>query len=164
MTMIMLYLTILTPMFNHPISLGFILLIQTILISLNLSMNLESSWYSYILFITIIGGMMVMFMYMASISSNQKFKIMNFKMIMISILLFFFLMFFLKKNFLINDIQVSMQEKKINFNEFQETKSTYKFFNKSKNKMTILILMILLITMISVTNISSSFEGPLKKT
>nr|YP_010381602.1 NADH dehydrogenase subunit 6 [Neosymplana vittatum]UDL71977.1 NADH dehydrogenase subunit 6 [Neosymplana vittatum] len=164
MSIFMMILSIMTPFMSHPISLGFILLIQTILISVNLFNSLESSWYSYILFITIIGGMMVMFMYMASISSNEKFEMMNLKIIMFLLTIFVLFMYTFNKTNLMNEMSTNMKEKKIIFQEFQEVKSTFKLFNFSKNKITILLLMILLITMISVTSISSSFEGPLKKT
>nr|YP_010381628.1 NADH dehydrogenase subunit 6 [Symplanella brevicephala]UDL72003.1 NADH dehydrogenase subunit 6 [Symplanella brevicephala] len=163
MTIIMIWLMLITPFLKHPISLGFTLLIQTILISMNLNHNLQSSWYSYILFITIIGGMMVMFMYMASICSNEKFETINLKLLTF-ILLIMMITFFFYENFLMNNLMLNLQENKITYNEFQETKSTFKFFNSSKNKLTMMMMAVLLLTMVSVTNISSSFEGPLKKT
>nr|YP_010381641.1 NADH dehydrogenase subunit 6 [Symplana brevistrata]UDL72016.1 NADH dehydrogenase subunit 6 [Symplana brevistrata] len=159
----MMLLIMVTPLMKHPMSLGFLLIMQTSLVSMNLFINLESSWYSYILFITIIGGMMVMFMYMASISSNEKFKTMNMKLI-IFMLILMTLIFNIKKETMLNELNLKLEEKKLIYQEFQETKSTYKFFNFNKNKITILMMLVLLITMISVTNISSSFEGPLKKT
>nr|YP_010381693.1 NADH dehydrogenase subunit 6 [Pseudosymplanella nigrifasciata]UDL72068.1 NADH dehydrogenase subunit 6 [Pseudosymplanella nigrifasciata] len=162
MLILMFTLSVITPLLNHPISLGFSLLFQTIFISINLMNSLESSWYSYILFITIIGGMMVMFMYMASISSNEKFEILSLKKMLLLTFMMIYLYILNKK--IIYEMNTKMQEMKLIYQEFQEVKSTYKFFNMNKSKITIFMLMILLMTMISVTNISSSFEGPLKKT
>nr|YP_010381680.1 NADH dehydrogenase subunit 6 [Augilodes binghami]UDL72055.1 NADH dehydrogenase subunit 6 [Augilodes binghami] len=164
MKLIILMISLLTPMINHPISLGSLLLIQTTLICLNLSFSMKTSWYSYILFITIIGGMMIMFMYMASISSNEKFFSFNWKKnIFFSVLII--LTFLISKN----DIStfkflMKSEETKIILNEIYENKTMYKMFNFNKINITLMLMFILLITMISVTNISSSFEGPLKKT
>nr|YP_010235831.1 NADH dehydrogenase subunit 6 [Youtuus erythrus]QTD82449.1 NADH dehydrogenase subunit 6 [Youtuus erythrus] len=161
MKMMMILLSLTSPILKHPISLGSTLMIQTILICNYLSSNFESSWYSYIIFITIIGGMMVMFMYMSSIASNEKFNMIKMKfMFMIIILTITILTLEKYKMNLIS----KMEEKKIIFHEIEETKSTFKFFNFNKMNITTLMMIILLISMISITNISSSFEGPLKKT
>nr|QJQ26929.1 NADH dehydrogenase subunit 6 [Hemisphaerius rufovarius] len=146
-----------TPFLKHPMSLGTMLITQTILISISMSIKSNSSWFSYILFITIIGGMMVMFMYMASIASNEKF---NPKMNKIMLILMLMLM-------LMPDLTTLEMEKKNEMKfmmmEMEEIKSTSKFFNFNKMNMTIIIMLTLLLTMISVTNISNTFEGPLKK-
>nr|AXS66538.1 NADH dehydrogenase subunit 6 [Curculionoidea sp. 21 KM-2017] len=60
---------------NHPMSLGSILLIQTVLISLLSGLIFNNFWFSYILFLVMIGGMMILFIYMTSIASNEKFNL-----------------------------------------------------------------------------------------
>nr|YP_011014807.1 NADH dehydrogenase subunit 6 [Eusudasina nantouensis]WQB38488.1 NADH dehydrogenase subunit 6 [Eusudasina nantouensis] len=150
--------SIITPWLNHPISLGSMLMVQTMLISMKMFKNSNSSWFSYILFITIIGGMMVMFMYMASIASNEKFNtksnLMNLNLLILTIII-------------LPNMNLEMLEKKnetkMMMMELEEIKSMSKFFNFNKMNMTISMLMILLVTMIVVTSISNSFEGPLKK-
>nr|YP_010002937.1 NADH dehydrogenase subunit 6 [Gonocephalum sp. MT-2015-Zz052324]ANT72394.1 NADH dehydrogenase subunit 6 [Gonocephalum sp. MT-2015-Zz052324] len=59
---------------NHPLSAGMILLINTITISLITGNLNQNFWFSYILFLILIGGMLILFMYMTSIASNEKFK------------------------------------------------------------------------------------------
>nr|YP_010430482.1 NADH dehydrogenase subunit 6 [Nigidius sinicus]USR68906.1 NADH dehydrogenase subunit 6 [Nigidius sinicus] len=59
---------------KHPLTLGMSLLIQTLMITLISSMMNSSSWFSYILFLIMVGGMLVLFMYMTSVASNEKFK------------------------------------------------------------------------------------------
>nr|ADO60480.1 NADH dehydrogenase subunit 6 [Peploptera acromialis] len=59
---------------NHPLSLGVMLLIQTILIALISGLMNLNFWFSYIVFLIMIGGMLVLFIYMTSIASNEKFK------------------------------------------------------------------------------------------
>nr|YP_011014859.1 NADH dehydrogenase subunit 6 [Gergithus yunnanensis]WQB38540.1 NADH dehydrogenase subunit 6 [Gergithus yunnanensis] len=157
MTKLMIINMMISPILKHPLSLGSMLIMQTTLMSIKMSKMNNSSWFSYILFITIIGGMMIMFMYMASIASNEKFSTkMNKKMLilmaMIIILPEFDMSTLEKKN-----------EMKMIFMEMEEIKSTSKFFNKNKMALTIAIMLILLLTMISVTNVANTFEGPLKK-
>nr|YP_010381667.1 NADH dehydrogenase subunit 6 [Cylindratus longicephalus]UDL72042.1 NADH dehydrogenase subunit 6 [Cylindratus longicephalus] len=160
MMMISICMSIILPFLKHPISMGSLLMIQTILISMISTMKFYSPWYSYIMFITIIGGMMVMFMYMSSIASNEEFKMMSItKMMMILIILMMLIMItkykyltYLEKN----------NYNKMNLMEFEEIKSTSKFFYLNKMNLTIMMMMILMITMISVSNIASSHEGPLK--
>nr|YP_009728643.1 NADH dehydrogenase subunit 6 [Phyllotreta striolata]QHR79691.1 NADH dehydrogenase subunit 6 [Phyllotreta striolata]UPE50061.1 NADH dehydrogenase subunit 6 [Phyllotreta striolata]WDV10362.1 NADH dehydrogenase subunit 6 [Phyllotreta striolata] len=74
MLLFMLLNTMILFFLNHPLSFGLILLIQTIqtcLLSGLLNLNF---WYSYILFLVLIGGMLILFIYMTSIASNEKFK------------------------------------------------------------------------------------------
>nr|QWZ47766.1 NADH dehydrogenase subunit 6 [Loxocephala perpunctata] len=154
--------SIITPMLKHPISLGSMLIFQTMLISIYMTKNLKSTWFSYILFITMIGGMMVMFMYMASIASNEK-KFYN----MINMLILMTIMIMIMKMMMKKDKTMDMFNKinefKFNSNEDEEIKSLSKFFNKSKSKITIFMMTLLFMMMIIVTNISNTFEGPLKK-
>nr|YP_010309766.1 NADH dehydrogenase subunit 6 [Lagorina sericea]UMR54883.1 NADH dehydrogenase subunit 6 [Lagorina sericea] len=58
---------------THPLSLGITLLIQTLLISLMSGKLCYNFWFSYILFLIMVGGMLILFIYMTSIASNEKF-------------------------------------------------------------------------------------------
>nr|YP_010274428.1 NADH dehydrogenase subunit 6 [Pochazia confusa]UJT96872.1 NADH dehydrogenase subunit 6 [Pochazia confusa] len=146
---------------KHPLSMGSILMIQTIMVSNKMSMDSNSSWFSYILFITIIGGMMVMFMYMSSIASNEKFKLNMKQTIMITMMIILMIMMMSDSSM---EYLNKMTEKKKMIMQKEEVKITTKFFNLNKMNVTILMMMILLLTMVIVTNMSSTFEGPLKKT
>nr|YP_010274441.1 NADH dehydrogenase subunit 6 [Ricania simulans]UJT96885.1 NADH dehydrogenase subunit 6 [Ricania simulans] len=160
-TQLIIILSFLTTTMKHPMSMGSMLMLQTILVSNKMFKESESSWFSYILFITIIGGMMVMFMYMASIASNEKFKMSTKHMI---------LTLFIMTTIIILYKEISLEnlnkiyEEKFSTSNKPELKYTSKFFNKNKMNLTIMMMMFLLITMIITTNISSTFEGPLKKT
>nr|YP_010464285.1 NADH dehydrogenase subunit 6 [Chlorophila portschinski]UUL71662.1 NADH dehydrogenase subunit 6 [Chlorophila portschinski] len=59
---------------NHPLSMGVVLLLQTVSISMITGNLMLNFWYSYVLFLIMIGGMLILFMYMTSIASNEKFK------------------------------------------------------------------------------------------
>nr|WMV00476.1 NADH dehydrogenase subunit 6 [Rhodopsalta leptomera] len=58
---------------KHPLSMGLILLMQTMMSCLICSFYLSCHLFSYILFLIFIGGMLILFMYMSSIASNEKF-------------------------------------------------------------------------------------------
>nr|YP_010273939.1 NADH dehydrogenase subunit 6 [Bulinus truncatus]QYJ56642.1 NADH dehydrogenase subunit 6 [Bulinus truncatus] len=55
-----------------PISLGIILFLTSVFMVFLMSITL-SSWYSYILFLVYVGGLLVLFMYMCIMGSNVKF-------------------------------------------------------------------------------------------
>nr|YP_010934917.1 NADH dehydrogenase subunit 6 [Lamennaisia ambigua]WKV28910.1 NADH dehydrogenase subunit 6 [Lamennaisia ambigua] len=59
----------------HPLILGSILMIFNIMFSLNLSLYLYSSWWSFISFLIIIGGLMILFLYFTSFINNMIMSI-----------------------------------------------------------------------------------------
>nr|YP_010126146.1 NADH dehydrogenase subunit 6 [Lycorma meliae]QPN53399.1 NADH dehydrogenase subunit 6 [Lycorma meliae] len=153
---------IMSPMLKHPMSLGSMLIFQTALMCSNNSMTIKSSWYLYIMFLTTVGGLMIMFMYMSSIASNEKFKPST-KIFLIWMLIT--LIHMMVSNMDPTTEMISkLNEIKEMTTELTEEKSTSKFFSMYKMNITITMMFILIITMISVNNIVSTFEGPLKKT
>nr|UAT98536.1 NADH dehydrogenase subunit 6 [Limois sp. WW-2021a] len=154
--------TIISPTLKHPMSMGSMLILQTTLMCMNQSIIMKSSWYMYIMFLTTVGGLMIMFMYMASIASNEMFKP-NLKITLLWITMMT-TMIILNKMDITMEIVSKMNETKMSTTELLEEKSTSKFFSLYKMNITITMMMILILTMVSVTNISSTFEGPLKKT
>nr|YP_010990562.1 NADH dehydrogenase subunit 6 [Aplos simplex]WOW98876.1 NADH dehydrogenase subunit 6 [Aplos simplex] len=160
MAKMMMFTSTTIPMMKHPMSMGTILILQTIMMSIYMSKKSMNSWFSYILFITIIGGMMIMFMYMSSIASNEMFKPKS-KKIMMMITTFTLIM--MMNTEMMTELN-KLIEQKMNMMEKEEIKASSKFFNSKKMNMTIIMMMILMLTMVSITNISSTFEGPLKKT
>nr|YP_010274454.1 NADH dehydrogenase subunit 6 [Ricania fumosa]UJT96898.1 NADH dehydrogenase subunit 6 [Ricania fumosa] len=152
--------SMITMTMKHPVSMGSMLMIQTILLSNMMFKESEYSWFAYILFITIIGGMMIMFMYMASIASNEKFETSIKQTIIFTTMITMTMIMY--KEFSMEKMNKMVLTK---FKTMQnlEISHTTKFFNLNKMNITILMMMTLLLTMIVVTNISSTFEGPLKK-
>nr|ALI86981.1 NADH dehydrogenase subunit 6 [Cryptolestes turcicus] len=62
--MIMLFIFFISLMFmflNHPLSMGLMLLLQTICISILSGIMMINFWYSYMIFLIMIGGMLVLF-------------------------------------------------------------------------------------------------------
>nr|YP_010472541.1 NADH dehydrogenase subunit 6 [Mitrella albuginosa]UVG40726.1 NADH dehydrogenase subunit 6 [Mitrella albuginosa] len=60
------------PMMAQPLSLGLVIMISTLLMCFISAMTL-SSWYGYILFLIYVGGLLVMFAYVAALSPNVLF-------------------------------------------------------------------------------------------
>lgn len=60
------------PLIIQPLSLGLVIIISTLLICF-ISAILLSSWYGYILFLIYVGGLLVIFAYVAALSPNILF-------------------------------------------------------------------------------------------
>ena len=66
-------LSLIFPLMAQPLSLGLAIIISTLFICLLRAIFL-SSWYGYILFLIYVGGLLVMFAYVAALSPNMLFK------------------------------------------------------------------------------------------
>nr|QTT61257.1 NADH dehydrogenase subunit 6 [Tritia vaucheri] len=63
---------LLLPLMMQPLSLGLVIMISTLLMCFISAITL-SSWYGYILFLIYVGGLLVMFAYVAALSPNVLF-------------------------------------------------------------------------------------------
>nr|YP_009860915.1 NADH dehydrogenase subunit 6 [Nassarius siquijorensis]QKI31787.1 NADH dehydrogenase subunit 6 [Nassarius siquijorensis] len=63
---------LLLPLMMQPLSLGLVIMISTLLMCF-ISAVMLSSWYGYILFLIYVGGLLVMFAYVAALSPNVLF-------------------------------------------------------------------------------------------
>nr|YP_009485718.1 NADH dehydrogenase subunit 6 [Rhynocoris incertis]AVZ00854.1 NADH dehydrogenase subunit 6 [Rhynocoris incertis] len=144
---------------KHPLSMGLALILQTIMISLITGMMINNFWFSYILLITMLSGALVLFIYMASVASNEKFKS------SIKMLYFMFSMmvtsltiaWLLDKGMLYKYDLI----KKITMENDQITSLT-KMFNLHNMYITITVIAYLFMTMIVISYIVDVFEGPLR--
>nr|YP_009739585.1 NADH dehydrogenase subunit 6 [Boreotrophon candelabrum]QIC50566.1 NADH dehydrogenase subunit 6 [Boreotrophon candelabrum] len=62
----------LLPLMSQPLSLGLVIMMSTLLMCAMSALTL-SSWYGYILFLIYVGGLLVMFAYVAALSPNVLF-------------------------------------------------------------------------------------------
>nr|UBS94001.1 NADH dehydrogenase subunit 6 [Iolania perkinsi] len=160
MMMLSMNMIFISPFLKHPISLGSLILMQSILTSTSSMLMSKNSWFSFILFITFSGGLMIMFIYMSSIASNEKFKF-SIKLLTMILIMNMVLMLYKDKMLLFSN---KWMESTIQFQTNEEKLSILKFLTSSKKFLSKMLIVIILITLISVTNIVNSFEGPLKKT
>nr|WOR80638.1 NADH dehydrogenase subunit 6 [Luciola sp.] len=164
MTMLiyMMMTTIMFMFMSHPLSMGMILLIQTLMISMwtgFLSMNF---WYSYILFIVMVGGMLILFIYMTSVASNEKFSYSKILMMMMLMMMTLSIMMMIidQFNFSLN----SMNSEMTNFkNKLLFKLSLNKFYMYPMMLISLSIIIYLLIALIAVVKITNLKSGPLRK-
>nr|AZL35878.1 NADH dehydrogenase subunit 6 [Cosmoscarta exultans] len=148
---------------KHPLSMGFMLVTQTTLSCLMNGMNTYSYWFSYILFITFIGGMMVLFIYMSSIASNEKFKFsMKLMTMMMLLLMLMMLIINIDSNMIIKSINSETLSFMNSKNNNKEISSIMKMFNLPSMIISMMMIMYLLFTMISTVKITNIKEGPLR--
>nr|AAS00878.1 NADH dehydrogenase subunit 6 [Hutchinsoniella macracantha] len=62
---------------NHPLSLGLVLLFQALLVCFFVGGYSFSYWFSYILFLIFLGGMLILFLYVASLAMDESFGLLN---------------------------------------------------------------------------------------
>nr|QAU54279.1 NADH dehydrogenase subunit 6 [Desmopachria sp. ITV9392]QPA36194.1 NADH dehydrogenase subunit 6 [Desmopachria sp. RRMO-2020]QPA36207.1 NADH dehydrogenase subunit 6 [Desmopachria sp. RRMO-2020]QPA36220.1 NADH dehydrogenase subunit 6 [Desmopachria sp. RRMO-2020]QPA36233.1 NADH dehydrogenase subunit 6 [Desmopachria sp. RRMO-2020] len=152
---------------NHPMSLGLILLIQTILISLISGFYSLNFWFSYILFLIMVGGMLILFMYMTSLASNEKFKFSkpNLFMFMILIMIMFliYLNDLLPLTLIFNNNNMMENINNLILLKNENLNSLNFIYNKPNFFLTILLIIYLLITLIAIVKITKFNIGPLRQ-
>nr|AVN67590.1 NADH dehydrogenase subunit 6 [Blaptica dubia] len=145
---------------NHPLAMGLVLLIQTTLISIITGLLSQSFWFSYILFLIFLGGMLVLFIYVASLASNEMFSmstklfIFTTPMTLIMLMVFAPLLFSTLQNQEINMFTIM-------FN--QMSTPLIKLYNQPTSIITIMLATYLLLTLIVVVKITNIFKGPLRQ-
>nr|AWB98989.1 NADH dehydrogenase subunit 6 [Anopheles aff. oswaldoi A PGF-2018] len=151
---------------KHPLSMGLMLLIQTFLTCLITSIYVKTFWFSYVLFLIFLGGMLILFIYVTSLSSNEMFS-MSFKLTMISLLIFsiFTILFFIMDKSLIEQFITNMEMEKLsNLNNLinENILSLNKMYNFPTNLITLLLINYLFLTLLVTVKITKKFYGPLR--
>nr|YP_009924718.1 NADH dehydrogenase subunit 6 [Araschnia levana]QNH68855.1 NADH dehydrogenase subunit 6 [Araschnia levana] len=167
LSLLMIFFSIFMFFMNHPLPLGLMILIQTLLLCLLSGMMINTYWFSYILFLIFLGGLMVLFIYVSSIASNENFKMSLFnKSLMLSTFMIIIISFLFKNNlFWMN---FSFNKEMINFfnlflffnSEFNLSLS--KLYDKQTYLLTMMMIIYLFITLIAVVKITNIFFGPLR--
>nr|YP_009626854.1 NADH dehydrogenase subunit 6 [Chiromantes haematocheir]QCB91522.1 NADH dehydrogenase subunit 6 [Chiromantes haematocheir] len=145
---------------SHPLAMGLTLLIQTILISFTVGISTYSFWFSYILRLVFLGGMLVLFIYVASLASNESFYFPN------SLLFTFFNMFYISFFFLFMHPFLILNSSSLQTSSFKLLMSTPFIINwiyKTPSMIfTIFIICYLLLMMNIEEKITIFFMGPLR--
>jgi NADH-ubiquinone oxidoreductase chain 6 len=58
---------------GHPISIGVVLILHTLIVGVLTGILSRNFWFSYILFLVFLGGVLVLFVYITRLASNEKF-------------------------------------------------------------------------------------------
>nr|QTZ20326.1 NADH dehydrogenase subunit 6 [Spodoptera ochrea] len=166
---LMLMMTSLFMLFiNNPMSMGLLILLQTLLTCLLTGMMIKTYWFSYILFLTFLGGLLVLFIYVSSIASNQLFNFkFNYKKMLIMLIIMIFMMMMMYNNNMmwLNLSTNSDMDKFYNMIFFFNNENKINL-SKLYNNQTFLIMMMLVIylfiTLIAIVKITNIFYGPLR--
>nr|YP_009020002.1 NADH dehydrogenase subunit 6 [Adelphocoris fasciaticollis]AHK09967.1 NADH dehydrogenase subunit 6 [Adelphocoris fasciaticollis]AHL44278.1 NADH dehydrogenase subunit 6 [Adelphocoris suturalis]ANT45781.1 NADH dehydrogenase subunit 6 [Adelphocoris fasciaticollis]ANT45807.1 NADH dehydrogenase subunit 6 [Adelphocoris suturalis] len=155
-TFMMLTINMMMIYMKHPLSMGMMLILQTMLMSM-LTGLMNSFWMSYILLISMLSGALVLFIYMSSVASNEKF--MNKKwmwMFAMTMLMMSLLFLFLEKKMIIKNNYFSMEMMN------NDIYPLNKMFNMENMIMIMFLIMYLLLTMIVSTYMVNISEGPMR--
>nr|UPX88522.1 NADH dehydrogenase subunit 6 [Zwicknia bifrons]UPX88535.1 NADH dehydrogenase subunit 6 [Zwicknia bifrons] len=152
---------------THPLAMGMMLLLQTLLICLLTGVMAQSFWFSYVLFLVFLGGMLVLFIYVTSLASNEMFslsmKMTLFLVLPISIIGIIFLTtdgsVWLSN--LLNNDTLNMTDILL----YQEAAVTplLKLYNQPTSFITLMLVLYLFLTLIAVVKITSISYGPLRQ-
>lgn len=84
----------------HPLIYRILLIIFRVLLVIKLNVIFNLFWYSYILYLLIVGGIIILILYLTRISNNELFnlEIFNYKNICLKFILIFFILYLFKNN------------------------------------------------------------------
>nr|YP_010572567.1 NADH dehydrogenase subunit 6 [Chandozhinskia hastaticercus]UZH35932.1 NADH dehydrogenase subunit 6 [Chandozhinskia hastaticercus] len=152
---------------NHPMAMTLIIILQTLIVSLTTGMMTSTFWFSYILFLVFLGGMLVLFIYITSLASNELFSIPTKSLIIILMSLSVIISISLISDSTLWNM-LSFNEEMNNIdNEFitLHDDSNYlltKLYNKPTDLITLMLVNYLFLTLIAIVKITNIFQGPLR--
>lgn len=142
---------------------GLILLIQTLVISTAVGLILPTFWFSYILFLVFLGGILVLFIYVASLASNEIFSLSTNSILILFtggvitvIVILIIDPLHLNNLASFNEITVLTLLPEV-YNIY-----VFKIYNLLNYMLTIVIIVYLLLALVIVANIVIVNEGPLR--
>nr|AQT00509.1 NADH dehydrogenase subunit 6 [Potamiscus motuoensis] len=145
---------------SHPLVMGLLLLIQTVVITLSTGLATYSFWFSYTLFLIFLGGMLVLFIYVASLASNEAAAL-SLSLVSITFITLsgYPLLFFLDPVLFSSFSNLANSSIKI----YSSTAYTTSWiFNTPSMHFTFFIISYLLLTLLVVVKIINLFKGPLR--
>lgn len=151
---------------KHPLAIGLILLIQSFFICLLSGLITKTFWFSYVLFLIFLGGILVLFIYVTSLASNEIFnfslKVLVFRILNYSLI--YFILIFIDKNLIITYLirHETSSLTQIRNLLLENSLMLNKLYNFPINVLTILLIIYLFLTLIAVVKITNVFEGPLR--
>nr|YP_010555738.1 NADH dehydrogenase subunit 6 [Eupelmus anpingensis]UYR45767.1 NADH dehydrogenase subunit 6 [Eupelmus anpingensis] len=153
----------------HPLFYGIILFLYTLFTLINMSLNFLNNWFSYITFLILIGGLMIIFLYFTSFISNMKISMKWSFLKMIPFKNFMFILFIIiNLIFNFNQFMSPMKINEMNSYNFMilNLKENYFFsfiFIKNKNLNIIMCMIYLLICLTFIVKICIIKKFTLRK-
>nr|NP_542475.1 NADH dehydrogenase subunit 6 [Narceus annularus]AAL18209.1 NADH dehydrogenase subunit 6 [Narceus annularus] len=143
--LLILPLSIILLQLHHPLSLALTVIFTALLSAISILMLTRASWFSYILFLIFIGGILILFTYIASLAPNSK--TVNPYILPIPLLSTALLFSFSPTSYF----------------SFSQPMLTFKtLFSLTLSPTTIILTMFLLITLLVIAQLVKMPEGPLQ--
>ncbi|YP_009047712.1 NADH dehydrogenase subunit 6 (mitochondrion) [Amphibalanus amphitrite] len=139
----------------HPLAMIFVLILQTMLISIIMYSITQFPWFSYTLILVFLGGMLILFTYMSNIASNEMFKP-NLKMMAPLVLAPLITIFMMKPK-----QSLTLETKISSSNQFSNL-MVLKPFSEAIMPVTLLMASYIILTLLTVVKISKMSQGPLR--
>ncbi|YP_002808572.1 NADH dehydrogenase subunit 6 (mitochondrion) [Scylla paramamosain] len=158
---LILILSLLFTRLYHPLSMGLTLLIQTVLISLSAGLMTYTYWFSYILFMIFLGGMLVLFIYVTSLASNESFSFSYSSLFFSTLLIFILTPLSILWDPLMSETMTNLPLSSLVSNSSNVFIISWIYSTNLMN-FTLFIILYLLLTLIVVVKISNLFKGPLR--
>nr|YP_010703306.1 NADH dehydrogenase subunit 6 [Anastatus shichengensis]WCO11509.1 NADH dehydrogenase subunit 6 [Anastatus shichengensis] len=154
----------------HPMIMGFNLLLLTILSSININLLFNNHWLSFIIFLIMIGGLMILFLYFTSFISNMNSsikwkKLINFPFKLFMLSTFFIMMIMNFNKFIWSNKFIEINNMiSISKNILMENNIQMNFlFLINKNMNTLLMMMFLIISLTFIVKICINKKFSLRK-
>ena len=138
---------------SHPILLIVLILLQTSCLCLIGWIKLKIRWFSYVLFLIFLGGLIVLFIYITRLASNEIIVINLYSYGLIIILTTFLRIFLINFNNFQQIFDVSTEHFSITFNFI---------YSLNRAPLVLVTIVYLLLTLIIVVKISNKFDAPIK--
>nr|BBB86770.1 NADH dehydrogenase subunit 6 [Pandalus borealis] len=149
---------------KHPLAAGMALLIQTICICLAAGLQNKDMWFSYILFLIFLGAMLVLFIYVASLASNEAFNFSMTSAVVKTMTTMIVVFFYFISDPLIMAAKQSIQMSYLTTTTFLSSQqlTLSMVYNPAVMPLTMFIILFLLMTLIVVVKLTCTFFGPLR--
>nr|YP_009180595.1 NADH dehydrogenase subunit 6 [Calameuta idolon]ALM04151.1 NADH dehydrogenase subunit 6 [Calameuta idolon] len=155
---------------NHPIELMIYLTVFSIIMCIKTSFLNKNFWFSYLLFLTMIGGIMILFLYFVSTASNEmseltKPSLLMSSMILIAIFISLISMLMTWDMFSTELIEVNMNINPMFLNTNWSETISYQMNQMFNNnyKISLMIMIYLLFTLFTVMKMCMKMYGPLRQ-
>lgn len=137
---------------SNPISFIVIIIIQTVLICLIAWLKINLTWFSFILFLIFLGGLLVLFIYIARLARNEKIR----PSVDRATKIFFIGVVFLAVTIYIKNSQLIINEYLI------IEKSLNLIYSSSIIILITITILYLLFTLVVVVKVANKFNAPIK--
>nr|YP_009271112.1 NADH dehydrogenase subunit 6 [Velarifictorus hemelytrus]ANU83252.1 NADH dehydrogenase subunit 6 [Velarifictorus hemelytrus] len=163
MVSIIMTINIIITMSIHPLAITLLIILQTLSICLIVGPLSYSFWFSYILFLIFLGGMLVLFIYITTLASNELFQLPTKTILMLTFLMIISLLMSNMLNQIPSPLKYSNDSINNNLMNISTENNLNQLYNYPNLTLTIMTIMYLLITLIIIVKITHINEGPLRQ-